>query len=138
MCRCELYQWGQRHRAKAQGRKQPDNGLFQLSRESEQFLRKRAKVLTLFKSLTTTQRAQGLVSGGRVQAVSSGRSQVRFHVLNTVDGARKRIKLCRSGMLSYPNFRAGSPDVVLLAQLAEEAEVDLRILVLTRPAGVCV
>jgi len=41
-------------------------------------------------------------------------------------------------MLSYPNFRVGSPDVALLAQLAEEAGVDLRILVITRPAGVCV
>ena len=138
MCRCELYQRGQHHQAKAQGQRQPDNGLFPVPRESEQFLRKRDKVLNLLKTLTKTQRAQGLVEGARVQAVSPGSSQVRLHVMNTVNGGGQRIKLCRSGMISYPNFRAGSPDVVLLAQLAEEAGVDLRIIVLTRPAGVCV
>ena len=127
MCRCELYKWSSR--ARALGQKQPGTGLFQLPRESELFLRKRDKVLKLFKTLPTRPRAQ---------AVSSGSSQVRFHVINTVDGERGASKRCRSGMLSYPNFRVGSPDVALLAQLAEEAGVDLRILVITRPAGVCV
>ena len=103
MCRCELYQRGQHHQAKAQGQRQPDNGLFQVPRESEQFLRKRDKVLNLLKTLTKTQRAQGLVEGARVQAVSPGSSQVRLHVMNTVNGGGQRIKLCRSGMISFPH-----------------------------------
>jgi len=54
----------------------------------------------------------------------------------TVTGRHKE---CYTGMMSYPNFNGPDkalqrPDIQLLAQLAELAEVDLRVLVLLRPA----
>ena len=68
----------------------------------------------------------------KLRTFSAENSSFSLFALNTDKESGKN---CMSGMMSYPNGLNGKswPDIRSLAHVAEEAGVDLRIIVLTRP-----
>jgi hypothetical protein len=138
--RCRLYEWGPKRKehSQAEGQEEDDDelvawifpparrpprgkGIFQLAHDPE--LEVRAKLLQEALAATAAQ-------GQPDRDHDTG--ELTVMALNTVDGEREGSKMCLSGMMSYPNFRWENPDIALLARIAEDAGVDLRIVVLTR------
>ena len=90
-------------------------GLFDLNMDSDAYHQQEQKTIKLFRTL------------------SSNSTSFTLRVLNTHIDANEN---CYTGMMSYPNGISGTswPDLGSLAEMAERAGIDLRIIVLTRPS----